>query len=141
MPRSIATAPATAAVLALCAIASCKSSPKVEEPDAAIVGTWRSAGTGAEINFSRSGLYSLKVPNQPRPVMGGFTFEPKEGTLVLMTRRESPLCGDDTGTYLVRIGGLSMDAELVRDTCEMRSKLFAKQFERVGTAPAAPAAR
>ena len=141
MPRSIATAPATAAVLALCAIASCKSSPKVEEPDAAIVGTWRSAGTGAEINFSRSGLYSLKVPNQPRPVMGGFTFEPKEGTLVLMTRRESPLCGDDTGTYAVRIGGLSMDAELVRDTCEMRSKLFAKQFERVGAAPAAPVAR
>jgi len=131
MTRPTAAALATA----IAVFASCKSSPKVEEPDAAIVGTWRSAGTGAEINFSRSGLYSLKVPSQPRPVMGGFTFDPKEGTLVLQTRRESPLCGDDTGTYTVRIGGVAMDAELVRDTCEMRTKLFAKQFERVGGGP------
>jgi hypothetical protein len=64
--------------------------------------------------------------------MGGFTFDPKEGTLVLQTRRESSLCGDDTGTYTVRIGGIAMDAELVRDTCEMRTKLFAKQFGTYG---------
>ena len=123
--------PAAAVLLALCALVSCKSSPKVEEPDAAIVGTWRSAGTGAEINFSRSGLYSLKVPNQPRPVMGGFTFDPKEGTLALTTRRESPVCGDDDATYRVRIGGMTMDLEVQRDTCDLRARSFAVPLERV----------
>lgn len=117
---------------ALVALAGCASSEKVAAPDAAILGEWRASSSGTSIIFSEGGLYSLTLKGQRRPVMGGFTFDPKAGTLTLQTRRESPLCADDTGQYLVRIGGLSMDAELVRDTCDARSKAFAAHFERAG---------
>lgn len=126
------------AVACLACIPGCSSSQKVEAPDAAILGEWRSTSSETAITFSPGGLYSLSLKGQRRPVMGGFSFDPKAGTLTLQTRRESPLCADDTGQYLVRIGSLSMDAELVRDTCEARAKVFATHFERPrGARPAA----
>lgn len=119
---------------------ACRSSEKVEAPDAAILGEWRSPGSGASITFSPGGLYSLSLKDQRRPVIGGFTFDPKAGTLTLQSRRESPLCADDTGQYLVRLGGMSLDAELVRDTCDARVRVFASRFERPAGAARLPSA-
>lgn len=118
------------ALAAFVALAGCASSERIVAPDAAILGEWRAPASGTSIIFSEGGLYSLMLKGQRRPVIGGFTFDPKAGTLTLQTRRESPLCADDTGQYLVRIGSLSMDAELVRDTCDARSKAFSAHFER-----------
>ena len=72
-------------------------------------------------------------------MMGSFTFEPEEGLLVMQTRRESPMCADDIGQYKVRIGSMTMDVELVRDTCAPRSKLMVTSFERVKSASSKPA--
>lgn len=119
---------------------ACRSSEKVEAPDAAILGEWRSPASGASITFSPGGLYSLSMKDQRRPVLGGFTFDPKAGTLTLQTRRESSLCADDIGQYLVRIGGISLDAELVRDTCEARARVFSSRFERPAVAARGPSA-
>ena len=126
MPRS----PVTVLLVPLLAVASCRSTPEVEAPDASIVGVWRSADGATEISFSESGLYSLRLKDQPRPVMGSFAFNPKEGTLDLTTRRESPACGDDNGAYKVRMVASEMDLEAVRDTCELRSKAFAAPLQR-----------
>ena len=41
------------------------------------------------------------------------------------------MCADDIGQYKVRIGSMTMDVELVRDTCAPRSKLMVTSFERV----------
>jgi hypothetical protein len=130
MPRFASLA---ALVLALVPIASCGSTPKVkvEEPDAAILGEWRSPSTGARLSFSAGGLYSLIVKDQPRPVMGSFEFDPKAHTLTLQTRRESPMCADDVGSYSVRLGDMTLDPEPVRDTCDARRKIFSAPFERV----------
>jgi hypothetical protein len=138
MPRLLAIA---AFALAIGPLAACSSSQKVkvEEPDAAILGEWRSPSTGARGSFSVSGLYSLVVKDQPRPVMGSFSFDPKAHTLTLQTRRESPMCADDVGSYTVRLGEVTLDAEPVRDTCEARRRIFSAPFERVapkGTAAA-----
>lgn len=113
-------------------VASCRSAPKVEEPDAAIVGTWRSVNGVATFTFSRGGLYELRLADRPRPVMGSFQYEPKEGTLVLQTRRESPVCGDDVGSYKARIGAITLDLQLVRDTCDVRANALSKPLERLG---------
>ncbi|NBX31439.1 MAG: hypothetical protein EBR07_01735, partial [Planctomycetes bacterium] len=95
-------------VISALMLAGCLGRPKVEEPDAAVVGDWRAASNG-----TRSGLYSMAIKEQTRPVMGSFTFEPEEGLLVMQTRRESPMCADDIGQYKVRIGSMTMDVELV----------------------------
>ena len=118
-------------VISALMLVGCLGRTKVEEPDAAVVGDWRAATNGTMITFSRSGLYSIAIKEQPRPVMGSFTFDPEEGTLVMQTRRESPMCADDIGQYKVRIGSMTMDVELVRDTCVPRSKLMVTSFERV----------
>jgi len=112
-------------------LVGCLGRQKVEEPDVAVVGDWRAAANGTVITFSQSGLYSIAIKDQKRPVMGSFTFDPDEGTLVMQTRRESPMCADDIGQYKVRIGSMTMDVELVRDTCAARSKLLVTSFERV----------
>lgn len=122
--------PVTVLLFPLLAVASCRSTPEVEAPDASIVGVWRSADGATEISFSESGLYSLRLKGQTRPVMGSFAFNPKEGTLDLTTRRESPACGDDNGAYKVRMVASEMDLEAVRDTCELRSKAFAAPLQR-----------
>ena len=83
------------------------------------------------VEFSQGGLYSIALKDRARPVMGSFAFEPAEGTLALTTRRESPVCGDDNASYRVRIGGMTMDLEAVRDTCDVRAKSFAVPLERV----------
>lgn len=136
MNRSLGALLAATAVLGPQA---CRSSERVEAPDAAILGEWRSPDAGASITFSPGGLYSLSLKDQRRPVLGGFAFDPKAGTLTLQTRRESSLCADDTGQYLVRIGGISLDAELVRDTCEARARVFSSRFERPAAAARGPA--
>ena len=118
-------------VISALLLVGCLGRTKVEEPDAAVVGDWRAAANGTTITFSRSGLYSIAIKEQPRPVMGSFTFDPEQGTLVMQTRRESPMCADDIGQYKVRIGSMTMDVELVRDTCAPRSKLMVTSFERV----------
>ena len=118
-------------VISALMLVGCLGRPKVEEPDAAVVGDWRAAANGTMITFSRSGLYSIAIKEQTRPVMGSFTFDPEEGNLVMQTRRESPMCADDIGQYKVRIGSMTMDVELVRDTCAARSKLLVTSFERV----------
>ena len=116
--------------------ASCRSAPKVEEPDASIVGSWRSTNGVATFTFASGGLYELRLADRPRPVMGSFTYDPKAGTLVLQTRRESPVCGDDVGTYNARIGSMSLDLEVVRDTCDVRANALSKPLERLGAAAA-----
>ena len=118
-------------VISALMLVGCLGRPNVEEPDAAVVGEWRAAANGTTITFSRSGLYSIAIKEQPRPVMGSFTFDPEGGNLVMQTRRESPMCADDIGQYKVRIGSMTMDVELVRDTCAGRSKLLVTSFERV----------
>lgn len=127
-PRMAAPA---CAILVLAATA-CRSTPEVEPPDAAIVGTWRAADGSLEIDFSSSGLYAMRLKDRERPVMGSFSYDAKEATLALATRRESPVCGDDNGSYRVIVGGISMDLEAVRDTCEVRAKALATRLERVG---------
>jgi hypothetical protein len=122
-----------AAIAAAAPISACNSRPKVEAPDEAIVGEWKCPANGSAVTFSSSGLYSLTLKDQPRPVMGSFKFDPEEGMLTLQTRRESPFCADDIGSYRVHIGGVSLDSELVRDTCEKRAKIFAVRFERSGS--------
>jgi hypothetical protein len=131
------TAFALAAVAA--SLASCRSAPKVEEPDAAIVGSWRSANGVATFTFASGGLYELRLADRPRPVMGSFAYDPKAGTLVLQTRRESPVCGDDVGTYNARLGSMTLDLEVVRDTCDVRANALSKPLERLGAG--APGAR
>jgi hypothetical protein len=127
--------PAKTAFVAASALllVGCLGRQKVEEPDTAVVGEWRAPANGTVITFSRSGLYSIFVKDQTRPVMGSFTFDPEEGTLVMQTRRESPMCADDIGQYKVHIGSLTMDVALVRDTCDARSKFMAVPFERAKT--------
>jgi hypothetical protein len=49
------------------------------------------------------------------------------------------MCADDIGQYKVRIGSMTMDVELVRDTCAPRSKLMVTSFERVKSASSKPA--
>lgn len=115
---------------AILALLSCGSQAKVETPDDAILGVWRSAASGTTINFSSGGIYSMTLKDQPRPVLGSFTFDPSEKLLVMQTRRESPICADDIGSYKLQIGAQSFDAEVVRDTCAARSKVFAALFER-----------
>jgi hypothetical protein len=122
---------ALALLAALAAAGSCRSTPDVPPPDAAIVGTWRAADGSVSVDFSQGGLYSIALKDRPRPVMGSFAFDPKEGTLALTTRRESPVCGDDDATYRVRIGGMTMDLEVQRDTCDLRARSFAVPLERV----------
>lgn len=112
-------------------LVGCLGRQKVEEPDVAVVGDWRAAANGTVITFSQSGLYSIAIKDQKRPVMGSFNFNPDEGTLVMQTRRESPMCADDIGQYKVRIGSMTMDVELVRDTCDARSKFMVTSFDRV----------
>ena len=125
--------PAALAAVALASlVASCRSAPKVEEPDAAIIGTWRSVNGVATFTFSRGGLYELRLADRPRPVMGSFEYSPTENTLVLQTRRESPVCGDDVGSYKARIGSITLDLQVVRDTCDVRANALAKPLERLG---------
>ena len=123
---------ALAAVAVVFMLVSCRSAPKVEEPDAAIVGSWRSVNGVATFTFSRGGLYELQLADRPRPIMGSFAYDAKEGTLVLQTRRESPACGDDVGSYRARIGAITLDLQLVRDTCDVRANALAKPLERLG---------
>lgn len=125
--------PAVLAVALASSVASCRSAPKVEEPDAAIIGTWRSVNGVATFTFSRGGLYELQLADRPRPVMGSFEYSPKENTLVLQTRRESPVCGDDVGSYKARIGAITLELQLVRDTCDVRANALSKPLERLGT--------
>ena len=126
------------AAIAASTVAACRSAPKVEEPDAAIVGSWRSTNGVATFTFSRGGLYELRLADKPRPVMGAFTYSPKEGTLVLHTRRESSVCGDDVGTYNARLGAMTLDLELVRDTCDVRANALAKPLARIGPGTGGP---
>jgi hypothetical protein len=46
-------------VISALMLVGCLGRPKVEEPDAAVVGDWRAAASGTTITFSRSGLYSI----------------------------------------------------------------------------------
>lgn len=118
------------------AAAACRNAERAEAPDTSILGEWRSPSTGAQLSFSPSGLYSLVVKGQARPVMGAFTFDPKEKALTLQTRRESPLCADDVGSYTVLVGPMTLDPKPVRDTCDARRAILSAPFERVGRAPA-----
>ena len=129
-----ASTQATAIALASAAavLSSCRTAPEVAPPDPAIVGTWRAASGLVEVDFSPSGLYLIRLDDMKRPVMGAFAFDAKEGTLTLTTRRESPACGDDNASYRVIVGGMSMDLEVVRDTCDLRAKAFKTRLERVG---------
>ena len=70
-----------AAIAAAAPISACNSRPKVEAPDEAIVGEWKCPANGSAVTFSSSGLYSLTLKDQPRPVMGSFKFDPEEGML------------------------------------------------------------
>lgn len=114
------------------AVAACSSTEEVAPPDPAIVGTWRAADGLVEVDFSAGGLYAIRLDDLKRPVMGSFAFDAKEGALTLTTRRESPACGDDNASYRAIIGGMSMDLEVVRDTCDLRAKAFKTRLERVG---------
>ena len=111
--------------------AACASSPRVEAPEPAVVGEWRAPTDGSVLSLSSGGLYSLSITDQPRPVMGSFTFDARAGTLSMTTRRESPACGDDSATYTVRVGDLRMDLEAVRDGCDLRRKILSLPLERI----------
>lgn len=115
-------------------LGACSSTPKPVEPDPAIVGSWKAATDGSMLTLSGSGLYSLVISGQAKPVIGSFEFDPKQRTIQMSTRRESPACGDDTATYMVRVGELRMDLEPVKDACELRRKIFSQPLDRVRNA-------
>lgn len=123
---------AACSVLAL--LGACASTPKPTEPDPAIVGSWKASTDGSTLTLAAGGLYSLAITGQPKPVIGSFEYDPKQGTVQLTTRRESPACGDDSATYLARIGDLRMDLEPVKDACELRRTIFSKPLDRVRAA-------
>jgi hypothetical protein len=86
------------------------------------------------LTLSAGGLYSLAIAGQAKPVIGSFEFDAKQGTIQMTTRRESPACGDDSATYLARVGDLRMDLEPVKDACELRKKIFSQPLDRVRAA-------
>lgn len=113
-------------------VAACASTDRVLAADPGVTGAWRSLGDGSTISFAEGGLYSLMVKGQPRAVVGGWSFDPRERRLTLSTRRESPICADDPAVYELRVGALRMDADPVREGCDARRAVFAQSFERVG---------
>ena len=100
-----------------------------------MLGTWRAPADGSLVSFTNTGLYTIMLKGQQRPVVGGYEFDAKTGTLSLQTRRESPVCGDDLGTYQVTVSSVALDARAERDTCDLRKQVFARPLERAQAAP------
>ncbi len=119
------------ALTSAAALTGCETTPKAAAPDISVIGNWRAPADGTLISFTNAGLYSMIVKDLPRPVVGSFDWEAATQTITLRTRRESPICSDDTGTYTVTVGTLTLDATVVRDTCEARKKIFARPLQRV----------
>jgi hypothetical protein len=67
-------------------------------------------------------------------VIGSYDWSEKTGMLVLQTRRESAVCGDDQATYRVILSAETLDARVERDACTIRERLLAQPLKRV-TAP------
>ncbi len=120
-------------------LAGCDSGPqKAAELDVLLVGSWRSPVDGSVLNLTSTGLYTLTMRDQPRAVVGSYEWAPKTRTITLNTRHESPLCADDLGVYMVAVSGQTLDAQVERDTCERRKRIFSRPFTRVSP-PVAPA--
>jgi hypothetical protein len=116
--------------VALLTLAGCETTPKSDAPDPSVLGSWRAPADGSMVSFTATGLYTMVLKGQQRPVVGSYEFNPETGTLQLTTRRESPVCGDDLATYQVTVTDRTLDARVERDTCEIRSKTLASPLER-----------
>lgn len=111
-------------------LVACETTPKSDAPDPSVLGSWRVPADGTMVSFTATGLYTMVLKGEQRPVVGSYEFDPKSGTLQLTTRRESPVCGDDLATYRVSVTDRTFDARVERDTCEVRAKAFASPLER-----------
>lgn len=125
MPGAVGWVAISAAVLA-----ACNSTPKPIIQDQRIVGTWRVTANNAVVSFTETGIYTMRVPEIDRPVLGSYDWDPETSTLTLQTRRESPICSDDVGIYHVRLSALTLDAEVQRETCQVRKSLFSRPLDR-----------
>lgn len=121
--------------VALVALAGCETTPKSDAPDPSVLGSWRVPSDGSMLSFTATGLYTMVLKGQQRPVVGSFEFDPKTGVLQLTTRRESPVCGDDLATYQVSVTDRTLDARVERDTCDVRTKMLAAPLERANPIP------
>lgn len=127
-PRRRLAFPVLAAVLF--ALPGCETTPKSDAPEPSVLGSWRVPADGTLVSFTATGLYTMVIKGEQRPVVGSYEFDPKTGKLQLTTRRESPICGDDLASYQVSVTDRTLDARVERDTCEMRTKTFASPLER-----------
>ena len=123
-----------AACLLAC-LPGCETTKATDAAAPSVVGTWRAPADGSTVSFTNTGLYTILLKGQSRPVVGGYEFDPKTGMLSLQTRRESPVCGDDLGTYHVTVSSVALDARADRETCDLRRQAFAAPLERAQPAP------
>lgn len=126
---------ASSIALSLLALAGCETTPKSDAPEPSVLGSWRVPSDGSMVSFTATGLYTMVLKGQQRPVVGSFEFDPASGVLQLTTRRESPVCGDDLATYRVSVTDRTLDARVERDTCEIRTKTLAAPLERANPIP------